>query len=109
MQTTRALLAANSDQPRPDRRVADQGRNRRSGLGADLGRGWDLVTELLAAMLTWGGIGWLVDRWLATPPWFLVSGLLLGTGCGIFLVAYRAAEQERRDREAAARAEEQRP
>ena len=57
------------------------------------GRGWeDHLAEFLAALLTWGGIGYLVDRWLGTAPWLLIAGLVLGNGLGIYLLWLRANE-----------------
>jgi len=50
--------------------------------------------ELITATLTWAGIGWLVDRWLGTEPWFLAIGTLLGNAAGIYLVWLRAARMD---------------
>lgn len=53
--------------------------------------GWeDLLSLFLAAIATWGGIGWLVDRWLDTAPWFLIAGLILGNSLGIYLLWLRS-------------------
>jgi F0F1-type ATP synthase assembly protein I len=52
-------------------------------------------TELLTATLTWAGIGWLVDRWLGTAPWFLATGALLGNAAGIYLVWLRGKRMDR--------------
>lgn len=55
------------------------------------GRGWeDYLAEFLAALLTWGGIGYLLDRWLGTDPWLLIAGLVLGNGLGIYLLWLRS-------------------
>jgi len=48
-----------------------------------------LSVELITATLGWAGIGWLVDRWLGTSPWFLAIGALLGNATGIYLVWLR--------------------
>jgi F0F1-type ATP synthase assembly protein I len=50
--------------------------------------------ELLTATLTWAGIGWLVDRWLGTAPWFLAIGALLGNAAGIYLVWLRGKRMD---------------
>jgi F0F1-type ATP synthase assembly protein I len=42
-----------------------------------LNLGW----TFLAAILVWGGLGWLADRWLGTEP------LLLTVGCVVGIVA----------------------
>lgn len=51
--------------------------------------------ELLAGILVWGGVGWLVDGWLGTRPWLFVVGTLLGFGAGLYLVWHRAHALER--------------
>jgi F0F1-type ATP synthase assembly protein I len=42
---------------------------------------------LLAALLLCGGIGYALDAWRGTSPWFLVAGLLLGIIVGFFELA----------------------
>lgn len=36
------------------------------------------------AVLVCLGLGWLLDRWLGTAPWLLVTGLLLGSVVGLY-------------------------
>ena len=42
---------------------------------------------LLGALLLLGGIGYAIDRWRGTAPWFLVGGLFLGVIVGLYEVA----------------------
>ena len=42
-----------------------------------------VATELLAGLLIGGCIGWTVDKWLNTNPWFLILFFLLGGAAGI--------------------------
>jgi F0F1-type ATP synthase assembly protein I len=42
---------------------------------------------LLASILVFGGIGYGLDAWRGTSPWFLVIGLLLGIVVGFFELA----------------------
>ena len=42
---------------------------------------------LIAAILIFGGIGYAVDAWRETSPWFLLAGLLLGLIVGFFELA----------------------
>jgi ATP synthase protein I len=50
-------------------------------------------TELLAALIVGGGLGWVVDTYLLeTTPWGLVIGLVLGLVAGM-RSAYRAAQR----------------
>ena len=39
---------------------------------------------LVGAVLLLGGIGYGVDRWRGTSPWFLLAGLLLGVVIGFY-------------------------
>jgi F0F1-type ATP synthase assembly protein I len=48
------------------------------------------VAEFISAILTWGGIGWLLDRWLRTEPWFIVLGFVVGTAAGFYLMYLRS-------------------
>jgi F0F1-type ATP synthase assembly protein I len=42
---------------------------------------------LIGAIFLLGGIGYAVDRWLGTSPWFLLGGLLLGLIVGFYELA----------------------
>jgi ATP synthase protein I len=46
--------------------------------------------ELVAALIVGVGVGWLLDRWLGSKPWFLIVFFFLGAAAGILNV-YRAA------------------
>jgi ATP synthase protein I len=60
---------------------------------AGLGQAVRIGTELLAALLVGGGLGWLADTYLfGSGPWGVVAGLVLGAMAGV-LNAYRAAQR----------------
>ncbi len=42
---------------------------------------------LIGSILLLGGIGYLIDRWQDTSPWFLLGGLLLGLVVGFYELA----------------------
>ena len=42
---------------------------------------------LIGAILVLGGLGYAIDRWRGTAPWFLVGGLLLGIVVGMWELA----------------------
>jgi F0F1-type ATP synthase assembly protein I len=42
---------------------------------------------LIGAILFLGGIGYAMDRWLGTSPWFLLGGLLVGLIVGFYELA----------------------
>jgi F0F1-type ATP synthase assembly protein I len=42
---------------------------------------------LISAILIFGGIGFALDRWLTSSPWFLLAGLLVGIVVGFVELA----------------------
>jgi F0F1-type ATP synthase assembly protein I len=42
---------------------------------------------LIGAILLLGGIGYAIDSWQGTTPWFLLGGLLLGVVVGMYELA----------------------
>ena len=54
---------------------------RRSGPAAAAGY------TLIGAILVMGGIGYALDAWRGTSPWFLITGLMLGIIIGFFELA----------------------
>lgn len=39
---------------------------------------------LVGAILLFGAIGYAIDRWRGTAPWFLLAGLILGVVVGFY-------------------------
>jgi F0F1-type ATP synthase assembly protein I len=47
--------------------------------------GWAVLSTLLGGFVVWGGVGWLIDRWLGTR--FVVAiGLLVGMVGALYLI-----------------------
>ncbi len=42
---------------------------------------------LIGAVILLGGLGYLIDHWLESAPWFLIGGLLLGVVVGLYELA----------------------
>ena len=65
-----------------------------SSIGIEQTHGFSIAirigTELVAALAIGVGIGYFLDYWLDTKPWFLVVFFFLGAGAGVLNV-YRAA------------------
>ena len=51
-----------------------------------MGIAFRIGVELVAALAVGVGIGWLLDSWLGTKPWFLVVFFFLGSAAGILNV-----------------------
>lgn len=39
--------------------------------------------SIFFSVLFFFGLGWLLDRWFATAPWFIVAGICVGSIIGI--------------------------
>jgi F0F1-type ATP synthase assembly protein I len=51
-------------------------------------QGYRILSIMIAGLLAYGGLGWLLDRWLGTT-WFLPIGLVLGVALGVYLVVVK--------------------
>jgi ATP synthase protein I len=49
---------------------------------------WQAFSYLVAGVVVYGGIGWLIDRWLGTS-WIVGLGIVVGAGLGIYLTIVR--------------------
>jgi F0F1-type ATP synthase assembly protein I len=49
---------------------------------------YSIVGYLLSGLLFWGGVGWVLDKWLGTS-YLLLAGLILGAGAALYLVWLR--------------------
>jgi ATP synthase protein I len=56
------------------------------------GVAYRILVEMLAGVLVGGGLGWLLDQWLGTRPWFLMAMIVLGFAAGMSN-AYRVTRQ----------------
>ena len=52
--------------------------NRKSGYAYAAG------ITLFASVAAFCGLGWLLDKWFGTKPWFLIVGIVLGSAVGLF-------------------------
>ena len=64
-----------------------------------LGIAFRLVTELMAAVIVGGVMGWGLDRLLGTGPFLFIVMFMVGVAAGIFNVV-RSAQQLNRDQAA---------
>jgi F0F1-type ATP synthase assembly protein I len=68
--------------------------SQRGDAWAGVGAGWNITATMIAGMLLWGGLGYLVDRLAGTAHVFLAAGLIIGAGCGVYLVYLRYGRGE---------------
>jgi ATP synthase protein I len=59
---------------------------RKPGGGSDIV--WSIIGTLVAGVLAWGGIGWLLDRWLGTE-YLVAVGILIGAAGAFYLIIKR--------------------
>jgi len=58
----------------PDQQEA----NRKSGIA------YGAALALFASVAALCGLGWVLDRWLHTAPWLMVTGIVLGAALGFY-------------------------
>lgn len=67
--------------------MSDSGPEREpSGRGSEMV--WSIIGTLIAGVLAWGGIGWLLDRWLGTR-YLVAVGILVGMAGAFYLIVKR--------------------
>ena len=49
---------------------------------------WSIIGTLVAGVLAWGGIGWLLDRWLGTR-YLVAVGIVVGMAGAFYLIIKR--------------------
>ncbi|HYM31092.1 MAG TPA: AtpZ/AtpI family protein, partial [Candidatus Cybelea sp.] len=54
-----------------------------AGRAAAMSIAWRLAVEIVVAPAICGVVGWWIDRWLGTRPWFLAGFVLLGFASGL--------------------------
>lgn len=60
------------------------GPNRPATPSTALGQAWAMTIEMAASLVVGAGIGYGLDRWLGSKPWFLVGFLILGLAAGLW-------------------------
>lgn len=68
------------------------------------GAGMEFFSTVLGGTLG----GWLLDRWLDTAPWLLLSGIGVGFATGLFTLVRLSRENEKRAKAEREKKKEQR-
>jgi F0F1-type ATP synthase assembly protein I len=55
---------------------------------------------LVAGMVLYGGLGWLIDRWAGTSNVFAPIGVIFGLAAGLYLTFRQVSVLEKQEREA---------
>lgn len=77
-------------------RIEGTGTQELASEGTSLGYGFRLSVELMAGLLVGLGVGYLIDGWLGTRPWFMLVFMVLGMGGGILNVMRVTRTMEQR-------------
>jgi F0F1-type ATP synthase assembly protein I len=56
---------------------------------------WTVLARLISGPLLYGGLGWLVDRWLGTDPVFVLVGIVGGMALALYVVWFRYGALDR--------------
>src|SRR5207253_10894320 len=67
--------------------------------GRSLGEGYSYVAlgfTFAVAILAFGALGWVVDGWLGTRPWFALVGAAIGGFGGVMTLYYRVQRDTKR-------------
>lgn len=68
------------------RQVYKGASNSRTEEGSALGLATRAITELVVGIVVAMGLGWLIDRYLGTRPWFMLGLLPVGLAAGVLNV-----------------------
>lgn len=66
--------------------------------GKGIAEAADISSRFFASVVSGGGLGWLLDRWLGTWPWLVALGTVVGFALGFYWMLLYAREMERRGR-----------
>ena len=65
--------------------------------GAFLGNAFKLGTELVAAVAVGSIIGFILDNWFGTKPWFIILFFIIGVIAGMLNVIRVAKRMQKED------------
>jgi ATP synthase protein I len=69
--------------------MAEKQPPQRPGPGGE-NAGWSALGTLLGGILVWGGVGWLLDKWLGIPNHLgLLVGMIVGITAALYIVMKR--------------------
>lgn len=60
--------------------------------GSTANAAWTIVSNLIAGIVLYGGIGWLLSLWLGHRAAFVAGGVLVGTALSLYLAHVRTSQ-----------------
>ncbi|MAW17652.1 MAG: hypothetical protein CMJ01_03740 [Pelagibacteraceae bacterium] len=78
-------------------KVKKQVQNDNEKRGSFMGSAFKLGTELVASVAVGTIIGFILDSWFDTKPWFIIIFFFLGTAAGILNVIRAANRMQKED------------
>ena len=61
--------------------------------GSTVNTAWTIISNLIAGIILYGGIGWLLSLWLGHRAVFVAGGVLIGTALSLYLVHVRTSQE----------------
>ena len=71
--------------------------NEKEKRGLFMGSAFRLGTELVAAVVVGTIIGFILDNWFGTKPWFIITFFFIGVSAGILNVIRVAKNMQKND------------
>ena len=77
--------------------ISEKNLNENEKRGLFMGSAFRLGTELVAAVIVGTIIGFILDNWFGTKPWFIITFFFIGVPAGILNVIRVAKNMQKRD------------
>ncbi len=77
--------------------ISEKNLNENEKRGLFMGSAFRLGTELVAAVIVGTIIGFILDNWFGTKPWFIITFFFIGVSAGILNVIRVAKNMQKRD------------
>ena len=77
--------------------ILKKGSNEEDKRGLFMGSAFRLGTELVAAVVVGTIIGFILDNWFDTKPWFIIAFFFIGVTAGMLNVIRVAKNMQKKD------------
>ena len=79
-------------------KLNNQNQEKNENRGSFIGNAFRLGTEMVAAVLVGTIIGFILDNWFDTKPWFIITFFFIGVIAGIMNVIRVANNMQKEDK-----------